>query len=93
MDRNTIIAVILCVIVITVGMAYQQTLISNEYTETETVEVVENTPVTSLASASFSPLGNDGSTSSFTVSSGSLDITFDPKGENDEDAKTGTGMF
>ena len=80
MDRNTIIAVILCVIVITVGMAYQQTLISNEYTETETVEVVENTPVTSLASASFSPLGNDGSTSSFTVSSGSLDITFDPKG-------------
>ena len=49
MDRNTIIAVILCVIVITVGMAYQQTLLSNEFVETETTEVTENIPVPVLA--------------------------------------------
>ena len=80
MDRNTIIAVILCVIVITVGMAYQQTLLSNEFVETETTEVTENIPVPVLASSSFSPLGSDGDSSTFNVSSGSLDITFDPKG-------------
>lgn len=80
MDRNTIIAVILCVIVITVGMAYQQTLLSNEFVETETTEVTENIPVPVLASSSFSPLGSDGDSSTFNVSSGSLDITFNPKG-------------
>ena len=80
MDRNTIIAVILCVIVITVGMAYQQTLLSNEFVETETTEVTENIPVPVLASSSFSPLGPDGDSSTFNVSSGSLDITFNPKG-------------
>ena len=81
MDRNTIIAVILCVIVITVGMAYQQTLLSTEINESETItEVVENVPVPSLASASFTPVGSDGDTSTFNVSSSSLDITFDPKG-------------
>ena len=80
MDRNTIIAVILCVIVITVGMAYQQTLLSNEFVETETTEVTENIPVPVLASSSFSPLGSDGDSSAFNISSGSLDITFNPKG-------------
>ncbi|MCI6114407.1 MAG: membrane protein insertase YidC [Spirochaetales bacterium] len=80
MDRNTIIAVILCVIVITVGMAYQQTLLSNEFVETETTEVTENIPVPVLASSSFSPLGTDGDSSTFNISSGSLDITFNPKG-------------
>ena len=80
MDRNTIIAVILCVIVITVGMAYQQTLLSNEIVETEATEVTENIPVPVLASSSFSPLGSDGDSSTFNVSSGSLDITFNPKG-------------
>ena len=80
MDRNIIIAVILCVIVITVGMAYQQTLLSNEIVETEATEVTENIPVPVLASSSFSPLGKDGDSSTFDVSSGSLDITFDPKG-------------
>lgn len=80
MDRNTIIAVILCVIVITVGMAYQQTLLSNEFVETETTEVTENIPVPVLASSSFSPLGSDGDSSPFNISSGSLDITFNPKG-------------
>ena len=80
MDRNTIIAVILCVIVITVGMAYQQTLLSNEFVETETTEVTENIPVPVLASSSFSPLGSDGDSSAFNISSGSLDVTFNPKG-------------
>ena len=80
MDRNTIIAVILCVIVITVGMSYQQTLLSNEFVETETTEVTENIPVPVLASSSFSPLGSDGDSSTFNISSGSLDITFNPKG-------------
>lgn len=80
MDRNTIIAVILCVIVITVGMAYQQTLLSNEFVETETTEVTENIPVPVLASSSFSPLGIDGDSSTFNISSESLDITFNPKG-------------
>ena len=81
MDRNTIIAIILCVIVITVGMAYQQTLLSAEYAEMETTsEVVENVVAPIKASSSFSPLGSDGDTSPFTVSSSSLDITFSPEG-------------
>ena len=80
MDRNTIIAVILCVIVITIGMTYQQTLLSNEIIEKETTSVVENVPVPLLASSSFTALGSDGDASKFSVSSGSLDITFDPKG-------------
>ena len=80
MDRNTIIAVILCVIVITIGMTYQQTLLSNEIIETETTSVVENVPVPLLASSSFTALGSDGDASKFSVSSGSLEITFDPKG-------------
>ena len=33
-----------------------------------------------MASSSFSPLGSDGDSSTFNVSSGSLDITFNPKG-------------
>ena len=82
MDRNTIIAVILCVIVITVGMAYQQNLISSEYVEeqTTTVDTVENVPVSANLSSSFTPLGEDGSRDKFTVSSGSMDVVFDPVG-------------
>ena len=80
MDRNTIIAVILCVIVITVGMAYQQTLISSEI-EVDTVsETVENVPVPVKASSSFTALGNEGKSSLVPVSSPSFDIVFDTKG-------------
>ncbi|MGN1164535.1 MAG: membrane protein insertase YidC [Candidatus Ornithospirochaeta sp.] len=80
MDRNTIIAVILCVIVITVGMAYQQTLISSEVYEDTTVETVENIPVPVKASSSFTALGAEGESTLVDVSSPSFDIVFDTKG-------------
>lgn len=84
MDRNTIIAVILCVIVITVGMTYQQTLITRDAemaaATSETVETVEGEVVSLNAASAFTAVGKASSTTPFNVSTPSLDVTFDPVG-------------
>lgn len=84
MDRNTIIAVILSVIVITVGMTFQQTLIARnaEVVEatTETVVTEEGEIVSLNAASAFSAQGKSASTATFNVTTNALDVTFDPVG-------------
>ncbi|MBQ0071467.1 MAG: membrane protein insertase YidC [Spirochaetales bacterium] len=85
MDRNTIIAVILCVIVITVGMTFQQSLLSRQALAEEEAMAAEmavaDTELVGLNAAShFAATGKANSSSEFTVTSGSLELTFDPVG-------------
>ncbi len=84
MDRNTIIAIVLCVIVITVGMTIQTSFFAPDYVETtETVETVDNAVTASVAESAKSTvvaLGSDGDSSPFRVQNKSLDIEFDPAG-------------
>lgn len=80
MDRNTIIAIVLCVIVITVGMAFQQTLLVNDestVTETSTAEevVLEENP-----GAVYTAVGSVDETSPFTITTQALSVTFNPVG-------------
>lgn len=80
MDRNTIIAIVLCVIVITVGMAFQQTLLANDestVTETSTAEevVLEENP-----GAVYTAVGSVDETSPFTITTQALSVTFNPVG-------------
>ncbi len=79
MDRNTIIAIILCVIVITVGMTFQQTLAGTSSAST-TEEAIDSTVVVELASTSYTATGNVTDDSLFTVTSPALSVTFNPKG-------------
>lgn len=80
MDRNTIIAIVLCVIVITVGMAFQQALLVNDestVTETSTTEEVasEENP-----GAVYTAVGSVDETSPFTITTQALSVTFNPVG-------------
>lgn len=80
MDRNTIIAIILCVIVITVGMTFQQSLIvdtpqDNSVNEEALVDTTEKD-----VSSSFIALDSVDYDKEFKVDSSSLSVTFDPKG-------------
>lgn len=80
MDRNTIIAIILCVIVITVGMTYQQTLNSNVIPAESTVEQVYDSTSSVVSGSKINALGNVEKTGLFDVSTDSLTVTFDTKG-------------
>ncbi len=81
MDRNTIIAIILCVIVITVGMTVQQMFFVSDTTEVSEVEnVTEDLPPEEILSASYTPQGEVKDDAPFTVETPSLKITFNPKG-------------
>ncbi len=77
MDRNTIIAIILCVIVITVGMTFQQTLAvsSSETQSSSAVTAAEENP-----GAVYTAVGKDGERKDFTVTTPSLSVTFDTAG-------------
>lgn len=80
MDRNTIIAIILCVIVITVGMTFQQMFATNAAAAVSTTEeTVENAPVAE-SSSSYKATGTVEESGLFTVTSESLAVTFNPKG-------------
>ncbi len=80
MDRNTIIAIILCVIVITVGMTVQQ-MFAQPSSTTATETAVTGEAVTETAKGSvYTAVGKDGSVDPFTVTTDSLCVTFDPKG-------------
>ena len=85
MDRNTIIAIILCTIVISVGMTIQTTFFAPENaTGTDTVSTVETINEDGSVSSSkgevFRATGRDGPVDSFHVVNESLDITFNPVG-------------
>ena len=83
MDRNTIIAIVLCVIVITVGMTIQTSFFAPDYVETtESVEATANVD-SSLVEGTTSKvkaLGTAGDSAPFRIQNKSLDIEFDPSG-------------
>ncbi len=83
MDRNTIIAIVLSVIVITLGMTIQTTFFTPEITDPvpvpeETVSSAADLPAAS--SDGITPIGEDPDSTPFTVESGEYSITFNPKG-------------
>ena len=88
MDRNTILAIVLSVIVITVGMTLQSVFfVPNEVVTDQSVQVVEENNSQSISASStaekaslFSVSDTDIPSDEFKIQSKSLDITFDPKG-------------
>lgn len=88
MDRNTIIAIVLCVIVITVGMTIQ-TVFFAPPTEPATAETLQaeidglqsaENIATEEAVSLFKATGMDGPVDPFVINNESVSITFDPKG-------------
>jgi len=80
MDRNTIIAIVLCVIVITVGMTFQQTLLATGESTTTVESTTEMVLPEENAGAVYTAVGSVGDTSPFTISTPSLSVTFNPVG-------------
>ena len=82
MDRNTIIAIVLSVIVITVGMGVQTAFFPPEMPVTDEAVVAEAIDA-SLPAASgneIEAVGDNPDSTPFTVDSGAYRITFDPTG-------------
>ncbi len=82
MDRNTIIAIVLSVIVITVGMGIQTAFFPPEIPVTEEAVAAEAIEA-SLPAASgneIEAVGTDPDSAPFEVATGAFRITFDPKG-------------
>ena len=92
MDRNTIIAIVLSVIVITVGMTIQTTFFTPDYIETaETAEVITTDDYSEISEATTSLVkatGNIANQSAFRIQNESLDIEFDPVGATISSIKT-----
>lgn len=83
MDRNTILAIILSVIVITVGMTVQTVFfpMDTAIAETEVQTVEENvTSVSSVISSPATPKNTVTDTNPFTVETDAMTVTFDPYG-------------
>lgn len=88
MDRNTIIAIVLCVIVITVGMTIQ-TVFFAPPTEPATAETLQaeidglqsaENIATEEAVSLFKATGMDGPVDPFVINNEAVSITFDPNG-------------
>ena len=82
MDRNTIIAIVLSVIVITVGMTIQTAFFPPEIPveeETTTIEEI-NASLPEASGSNIEAVGEDPDSTPFEVAAGSYIITFDPKG-------------
>ena len=81
MDRNTIIAIVLSVIVITVGMTVNAVFFPTDYstqtttTETGTVEVVDDIDTVDVSAVSQAE-----DTSEFDIETEAFSVTFDPAG-------------
>ncbi len=84
MDRNTIIAIILSVIVITVGMTVQTVFFPMENsiveTETTTEETISVESVNSIITEPVVSKNQVTDTSPFTIETDALTVTFDPYG-------------
>ncbi|MDD7588473.1 MAG: hypothetical protein PUJ74_03740, partial [Bullifex porci] len=83
MDRNTIIAIILSVIVITVGMTVQTVFFPMEntmVTTTETEETIEVESVTDIITQPVVSKNQVTDTSPFVVETDAMSVTFDPYG-------------
>lgn len=83
MDRNTIIAIVLTVIVITVGMTIQTAFFSPEVTDTAQTETVTDVSAqieNPTSSYSYTAVSQGSNTEPFTVSTEAMSVTFDPAG-------------
>ena len=82
MDRNTIIAIVLSVIVITVGMGIQTAFFAPEMPmPTNEAEVIAEIDASlPEASGGFSAVGADPDPTPFTVAAGAYEVEFDPRG-------------
>ncbi len=83
MDRNTILAIILSVIVITVGMTVQTVFFPMDTAVAQTEEQTvteENSVVSSIISSPAVPRNAVTDTSQFTVETDAMTVTFDPYG-------------
>ncbi len=82
MDRNSILAMVLCVVVITAGMFIQATFFSTPVDttttdETQTTEVSNSSDKTAQV---ITPLADSNSTDTFLYETDIFEITFDPVG-------------
>lgn len=85
MDRNTIIAIILSVIVITVGMTINMVFFPPEYVDagTQTTQTVDPASMPS-GGAVITAVGEEGDSQPFTVTTQAFEMTFDPAGASVE---------
>ena len=85
MDRNTIIAIVLSVIVITVGMTINMVFFPPEYVDagTQTTQTVDSASMPS-GGAVITAVGEEGYSQPFTVTTQAFEMTFDPAGASVE---------
>lgn len=85
MDRNTIIAIVLSVIVITVGMTINMVFFPPEYVDagTQTTQTVDPVSMPS-GGAVITAVGEEGDSQPFTVTTQAFEMTFDPAGASVE---------
>lgn len=85
MDRNTIIAIVLSVIVITVGMTINMVFFPPEYVDagTQTTQTVDSVSMPS-GGAVITAVGEEGDSQPFTVTTQAFEMTFDPAGASVE---------
>ena len=85
MDRNTIIAIVLSVIVITVGMTINMVFFPPEYVDagTQTTQTVDPASMPS-GGAVITAVGEEGYSQPFTVTTQAFEMTFDPAGASVE---------
>ena len=87
MDRNTIIAIVLSVIVITVGMTINAVLFPPEYTDTTTETTETIIPADENDNIELTATGNAENTQPFTVETEAYSIGFDPAGASIDSIK------
>ena len=85
MDRNTIIAIVLSVIVITVGMTINMVFFPPEYVDagTQTTQTVDPASMPS-GGAVITAVGEEGDSQPFTVTTQAFEMIFDPAGASVE---------
>lgn len=85
MDRNTIIAIVLSVIVITVGMTINMVFFPPEYVDagTQTTQTVDPASMPS-GGAVITAVGEEGDSQPFTITTQAFEMTFDPAGASVE---------
>ena len=87
MDKNTIIAIVLSVIVITVGMTVNTVFFPPEYTNTVTETTETIIPEDENKNIAVTATGSAGNTQPFTIETEAYSIGFDPAGASVDSIK------
>ncbi len=92
MDRNTILAIVLSVVVIVVGMTIQTMLFEPDMAvaaeSVETVGEIDRSVTTLSRAERFTAVGDSADSSLFNITTENFDITFDPAGGTISSIKT-----